>query len=123
RAPRRAAGDRLALRTDAAGRRRIPARARESRARSRAADPGRAHRRDPEGSRVRGRRDRAVAARGGHLIVAQKPGLGLMMAGALIAFAGFCIVLVRVFEVPDYGVLLVVGIGLFALGVVRRLTG
>ncbi|MGH7344185.1 MAG: hypothetical protein ACREK4_04680 [Candidatus Rokuibacteriota bacterium] len=52
-----------------------------------------------------------------------KPGLGLMMAGSLIAFAGFCIVLVRVFEVPDYGVLLVVGLGLFALGVVRRLTG
>ena len=46
-----------------------------------------------------------------------------MMAGALIAFAGFCIVLVRVFEVPDYGVLLAVGVGLFALGVVRRLTG
>jgi hypothetical protein len=55
--------------------------------------------------------------------VPPKPGLGLMMAGALIAFAGFCIVLVRVFEVPDYGVLLVVGVGLFALGVVRRLTG
>ncbi|PYN88791.1 MAG: hypothetical protein DMD87_09155 [Candidatus Rokuibacteriota bacterium] len=52
-----------------------------------------------------------------------KPGLGLMMAGALIAFAGFCIVLVRVFDVPDYWVLLGVGIGMFALGVVRRLTG
>ncbi len=51
-----------------------------------------------------------------------KPGLGLMMAGALIAFAGFCIVLVRVFDVPDYWVLLGVGIGMFALGVVRRLT-
>jgi len=46
-----------------------------------------------------------------------------MMAGALIAFAGFCIVLVRVFDVPDYWVLLGVGIGMFALGVVRRLTG
>ncbi len=45
-----------------------------------------------------------------------------MMAGALIAFAGFCIVLVRVFDVPDYWVLLGVGIGMFALGVVRRLT-
>ena len=51
-----------------------------------------------------------------------KPGLGLMMAGALIAFAGFCIVLVRVFDVPDYWVLLGVGVGMFALGVVRRLT-
>jgi len=54
--------------------------------------------------------------------VGPKPGLGLMMAGALIAFAGFCIVLVRVFDVPDYWVLLGVGIGMFALGVVRRLT-
>jgi len=55
--------------------------------------------------------------------VNQKPGLGLMMAGALIAFAGFCIVLVEVFGVRPYWVLLVVGLGLFALGVVRRLTG
>jgi len=54
--------------------------------------------------------------------VGPKPGLGLMMAGALIAFAGFCIVLVRVFDVPDYWVLLGVGVGMFALGVVRRLT-
>ncbi len=46
-----------------------------------------------------------------------------MMAGALIAFAGFCIVLVKVFGVEPYAVLLVVGLGLFALGVVRRLTG
>ena len=45
-----------------------------------------------------------------------------MMAGAVIAFAGFCIVLVRVFDVPDYWVLLGVGLGIFALGVVRRLT-
>jgi hypothetical protein len=54
--------------------------------------------------------------------VGPKPGLGLMIAGALIAFAGFCIVLVRVFDVPDYWVLLGVGLGIFALGVVRRLT-
>ena len=51
-----------------------------------------------------------------------KPGLGLMIAGALITFSGFCIVLVRVFDVPDYWVLLGVGLGIFALGVVRRLT-
>jgi hypothetical protein len=45
-----------------------------------------------------------------------------MMAGAIIAFAGLCIILVKVFHVPDYGVLVVVGLGLFALGVIRRLT-
>jgi len=54
--------------------------------------------------------------------VAQRPGSGLMMAGAMIAFAGFCIVLVKVFNVPDYGVLVVVGIGMFGLGLIRRFT-
>src|SRR5439155_18316478 len=102
--------------------RRVPARARQPRARPRATDARRAHRRDPERSRVRSRGDRAAAARRGHLIVGQKPGLGLMMAGALIALAGFCIVLVRVFDVPDYWVVLCVWIGMFSLGVVRRLT-
>jgi hypothetical protein len=51
------------------------------------------------------------------------PGTGLMMAGALIAFAGVCIILVEVFKVPPYVVLVVVGLGLFGLGLVRRLTG
>ena len=54
--------------------------------------------------------------------MAPRPGTGLMMAGAIIAFAGLCIILVKVFHVPDYGVLVVVGLGLFALGVIRRLT-
>jgi hypothetical protein len=45
-----------------------------------------------------------------------------MMAGAIIAFAGLCIVLVDRLGVPPYAVLLVVGLGLFGLGVVRRLT-
>jgi hypothetical protein len=46
-----------------------------------------------------------------------------MMAGALIAFSGVCIILVEVFKVPPYVVLVVVGLGLFALGVIRRVTG
>jgi hypothetical protein len=46
-----------------------------------------------------------------------------MMAGALIVFAGVCIILVEVFKVPPYVVLVVVGLGLFGLGVIRRLTG
>ena len=44
------------------------------------------------------------------------------MAGAIIAFAGFCIILVEVFRVPAYGVLVVVGLGLIALGIIRRVT-
>jgi hypothetical protein len=51
------------------------------------------------------------------------PGTGLMMAGALIAFSGVCIILVEVFKVPPYVVLVVVGVGLFGLGVIRRMTG
>jgi hypothetical protein len=53
--------------------------------------------------------------------MALAPGGGLMMAGTICAFAGICIVLVRVFELPDYGVLLVVGIGVLGLGLIRRL--
>ncbi len=54
--------------------------------------------------------------------MALRPGSGLMMVGAIIAFAGLCIVLVKVFRVPDYVILLSVGIGLFALGLIRRQT-
>jgi hypothetical protein len=46
-----------------------------------------------------------------------------MLAGTIVAFSGLCIVLVRVFGVPDWGVLLVVGFGLIALGLIRRYTG
>jgi len=46
----------------------------------------------------------------------------LMMAGLIIAFIGLCIVLVRVFGVPDWGVLLVAGVGLIVLGLIRRFT-
>jgi hypothetical protein len=46
-----------------------------------------------------------------------------MLVGALIAFSGLCILMIKVFKVPDYVVLLVVGIGLIVLGLVRRLTG
>ena len=51
-----------------------------------------------------------------------RPGTGLILAGAIVAFSGLSIVLVKVFDVPDYGVLLAVGIGLIALGLVRRFT-
>jgi hypothetical protein len=46
-----------------------------------------------------------------------------MLAGAIVAFSGLCIVLVRVFDVPDWGVLLATGVGLIVLGLVRRFTG
>jgi hypothetical protein len=46
-----------------------------------------------------------------------------MLAGAIVTFSGLCIVLVRVFDVPDWGVLLATGVGLIVLGLVRRFAG
>ena len=51
-----------------------------------------------------------------------RPGAGLILAGAIVAFSGLCIVLVDVFQIPPWGVLLVVGVGLMALGLIRRYT-
>lgn len=49
-------------------------------------------------------------------------GTSLMMAGLIVAFIGLCIVLVRVFQVPQYWVPLMVGVGIFLLGLVRWLS-
>ena len=46
----------------------------------------------------------------------------LMMAGLIIAFIGLCIVLVQVLQVPRFWVPLMVGIGIFLVGLVRWLT-
>ena len=51
-----------------------------------------------------------------------RPGAGLLLAGSIVTFSGLCIVLVRVFDVPDWGVLLATGVGLIVLGLVRRFT-
>jgi hypothetical protein len=55
--------------------------------------------------------------------VADRSGRGLMMAGAIVTFVGVCIVLVKVLRVPEYWVPLMVGVGLFLLGLMRWLTG
>ncbi len=49
-------------------------------------------------------------------------GRGLMMAGLIVIFIGLCIVLIRVLQVPEYWVPLLVGVGLFLLGLFRWLT-
>jgi hypothetical protein len=54
--------------------------------------------------------------------VARNSGGSLMMAGLIVAFIGLCIVLVRVLQVPQYWVPLMVGVGIFLLGFVRWLT-
>jgi hypothetical protein len=46
----------------------------------------------------------------------------LMMAGLIIAFIGVCIVLVQILHVPRYWVPLMVGVGIFLVGLVRWLT-
>jgi hypothetical protein len=47
----------------------------------------------------------------------------LMMAGLIIAFIGLCIVLVQILHVPRYWVPLMVGVGIFLVGLVRWLSG
>jgi hypothetical protein len=54
--------------------------------------------------------------------MADRSGQGLMTAGAIVAFIGLCIILVRVLKVPEYAVPLLVGIGLFLVGLLRWLT-
>ena len=46
----------------------------------------------------------------------------LMMAGAIVAFVGLCIVLVQVLHVPRYWIPLMVGVGIFLVGLVRWLS-
>ena len=56
------------------------------------------------------------------LTVANRSGRGLMMAGGIVILVGLCIVLVKVLRVPEYWVPLMVGVGLFLLGLIRYLT-
>ena len=53
--------------------------------------------------------------------MADRSGKRLMTAGAIVTFVGLCIILVRVLRVPEYSVPLIVGIGLFLLGLLRWL--
>jgi hypothetical protein len=45
-----------------------------------------------------------------------------MAAGGIVTFVGACIVLIKVLEVPQYWVPLMVGVGLLLAGVIRRFT-
>jgi hypothetical protein len=45
-----------------------------------------------------------------------------MMAGLIVAFIGLCIVLIKLLRVPEYWMPLMVGIGLFLLGLIRWMT-
>jgi len=54
--------------------------------------------------------------------MSSKSGGHLMMAGLIVAFVGLCIVLIRHLQIPQYWVPLMVGVGIFLLGLVRWLT-
>lgn len=54
--------------------------------------------------------------------MADRSGTKLMMAGLIVTFIGLCIVLIRVLQVPQYWVPLMVGVGLFLLGLIRWMT-
>jgi hypothetical protein len=45
-----------------------------------------------------------------------------MMAGIVVTFVGLCIVLIRLLKVPEYWAPLMIGLGLFVMGLVRWLT-
>jgi hypothetical protein len=51
-----------------------------------------------------------------------RSGRGLMMAGLIVTFIGLCIVLIRVLRVPEHWVPLMVGVGIFLVGLIRWLT-
>jgi hypothetical protein len=52
----------------------------------------------------------------------RRGGGGLITAGAIVTLIGLCVVLIKVFRVPEYWVPLMVGVGLLLLGLIRRLT-
>jgi hypothetical protein len=54
--------------------------------------------------------------------MARNSGGKLMTAGLIVTFIGLCIVLVQVLQVPRYWVPLMVGVGIFLLGLVRWLS-
>jgi mannose/fructose/N-acetylgalactosamine-specific phosphotransferase system component IIC len=54
--------------------------------------------------------------------MAHRSGNGLIVAGTILTVIGVCIVLIKVFRVPEYWVPLMVGLGLLAMGLVRRAT-
>jgi hypothetical protein len=45
-----------------------------------------------------------------------------MVAGGILTFVGACIVLIKVLDVPQYWVPLMVGVGLLLVGLTRRFT-
>jgi hypothetical protein len=53
--------------------------------------------------------------------MADSSGGKLMMAGLIVAFVGLCIVLVQMLHVPRYWIPLMVGVGIFLVGLVRWL--
>jgi mannose/fructose/N-acetylgalactosamine-specific phosphotransferase system component IIC len=54
--------------------------------------------------------------------MAHSSGNGLIVAGTIVTVVGLGIVLIKVFQVPEYWVPLMVGLGLLAMGLVRRAT-
>jgi hypothetical protein len=54
--------------------------------------------------------------------VRDRSGNGLIVAGAIVTVIGAIIILVKVLQVPPYWVPLLVGVGLLALGIIRRVT-
>jgi hypothetical protein len=54
------------------------------------------------------------------LDMAHRSGSGLIFAGTILSVIGVGIVLIKVLNVPEYWVPLIVGLGLILIGVIRR---
>ena len=52
----------------------------------------------------------------------RRSGSGLMLAGAIIIVIGFGVALIKAWNLPNYWIPLVVGIGLVVIGAIRWLT-
>lgn len=52
----------------------------------------------------------------------RRSGSGLMVAGAIVIVIGFGVALIKAWNLPNYWIPLVVGIGMVVIGVIRWLT-
>ena len=52
----------------------------------------------------------------------RRSGSGLMLAGAIVIVIGFGVALIKAWNLPNYWIPLVVGIGLLVIGAIRWVT-
>src|SRR5262249_30145369 len=76
----------------------------------------------PSRDRIDTTRTRGSPKAEGGAIVRNRSGSGLIVAGAIVTAIGAIIVLVKVLQVPQYWVPLLIGLGLLLSGIIRKVT-